>query len=77
MKQSWRSTNGRRSGVVHEFDVDDDFCVRFVKWEEGMAVRVMHEGREVLHAGNSSFEPTEEGARAAVRLVKLIWEEYA
>lgn len=53
----------------------DGFEVVFVPWhseymnEDFMAVYVLKDGREVMHAGMTHIEPTEEAARNNVVLV--------
>lgn len=55
--------------------VIDSFTVVFAPWhseyldEDFVAVRVLECGREILHAGMTHTEPSEENARKQVNLV--------
>ena len=56
----------------------DSYEVVFHPWyseymdEDFMAVYVLKDGREVLHAGMTHIEPTEENARKQVELLKAL-----
>lgn len=56
----------------------DGYEVVFVPWrseyldEDFIAVYILEDGREVMHAGMTHVEPSEQAARKQVRLMKAL-----